>query len=73
MKEIFNNQLLSLINSMGDGFKNVYKYVNGLIVVNINQKNILINNHIYKFEDIMDCTLTESKKRGCSSKSCKFI
>ena len=62
MKEIFNNQLLSLINSMGDGFKNVYKYVNGLIVVNINQKNILINNHIYKFEDIMDCTLTESKK-----------
>lgn len=67
MKEIYNNQLLSLINSMGDGFKKVYQYINGIVVVNIHQKKILINNHIYKFEDILDCTLTESKEEDIVS------
>lgn len=55
-----------LFKSLGVGFKQAFSYDEGLLIVNIAAKKILINNAIYDFSDIIDCTISSSLEHDAS-------
>ena len=55
-----------LVKSLGVGFKKAFFYHEGLIVVNLATKKILINNTIYNFSDIIDWNISTSIEHDAS-------
>lgn len=57
---------VNLIKSLGQGVKKAFVYKDGEIIVDIDSRKIIINNRIYKFEDIIDCQLTSKDEHDAS-------
>lgn len=57
---------LRRINSLGNGLKRQIAYPNGEIIIDVEDKTILLNDKVYKFCDIIDCNLSASVETDAS-------
>ena len=64
--ENFYKDKISQIKSLGDGLKKSISYKDEYVIVDVDNRKLLINNKIYEFGEILDCRVTSTTANNVS-------